>query len=153
MWIEIGHFSVLIALLLTLLGGASALYALQRRDVHWAALALAAAPLAFLLILLGFLTLMAAFIADDFSVTYVAQHSNRALPIQYKMSAVWGAHEGSFLLWCLVMGGWMMLVAKLSESLALVMRLQVMTVLYGLQACFLLFLLLASSPFDRSLPF
>mgnify|MGYP003339566721 CR=1 FL=1 len=67
MWIEIGHFSVLIALLLTLLGGASALYALQRRDVHWAALALAAAPLAFLLILLGFLTLMAAFIADDFS--------------------------------------------------------------------------------------
>ena len=153
MWIEIGHFSVLIALLLTLLGGATALYALQRRDVHWAALALAAAPLAFLLILLGFLTLMAAFIADDFSVTYVAQHSNRALPIQYKMSAVWGAHEGSFLLWCLVMGGWMMLVARLSESLALVMRLQVMTVLYGLQACFLLFLLLASSPFDRSLPF
>ena len=153
MWIEAGHFAVLIALLLTLFGGGGALYALRRKDVHWAALSLSTSPLSFALILFGFLTLVAAFVADDFSVAYVARNSNSALPLQYKVSAVWGAHEGSFLLWCLVMAGWMMMVARLSQALALAMRLQVMTVLYGLQACFLLFLLLASSPFDRTLPF
>ena len=68
------------------------------------------APVGFGLILVGFAALTSAFLADDFSVDYVANHSNIDLPIQYKVSAVWGAHEGSFLLWCLVMAGWMMAV-------------------------------------------
>lgn len=153
MWIEVGHFAVLLALLLTLLGMGSGFAALKRHDTSLASLSLTAAPVGFGLILVGFASLTSAFLADDFSVDYVANNSNIDLPLQYKVSAVWGAHEGSFLLWCLVMAGWMMAVARLSDALALAMRLRVMIVLYGLQTCFLLFLLFASSPFERSLPF
>ena len=131
MWIEIGHFAVLLALLLTLLGMGSGFAALKRHDTSLASLSLTAAPVGFGLILVGFAALTSAFLADDFSVDYVANHSNIDLPIQYKVSAVWGAHEGSFLLWCLVMAGWMMAVARLSDALALAMRLRVMIVCMG----------------------
>ena len=78
--------------------------------------------------------------------------SNTELPIQYKISAIWGAHEGSFLLWILVMAGWTLAVAWFSNGLTLDMRARVLSILGVLQIGFMLFLLLTSNPFDRTLP-
>lgn len=68
----------------------------------------------FTFILISFFCLLYAFLQDDFSVSYVANNSNSALPLQYKVSAIWGAHEGSFLLWTLIMAGWTLAVATFS---------------------------------------
>jgi cytochrome c-type biogenesis protein CcmF len=70
----------------------------------------------FVFVALAFVALTYAFLTDDFSVAYVANNSNSLLPWYYKMSAVWGAHEGSFLLWVLVMAGWTLAVARVAGS-------------------------------------
>ena len=104
-------------------------------------------------IALAFLLLSYSFLQDDFSVRYVAENSNTALPDHFKLSAVWGAHEGSFLLWCLVASAWMLALAfsmRRNRSEQLQYAVPVMS---ALLTGFLLFMLLTSSPFDRSLPF
>ncbi|MBC81472.1 MAG: heme lyase NrfEFG subunit NrfE [Gammaproteobacteria bacterium] len=106
----------------------------------------------FVFLLISFVALTYAFVTDDFSVNYVAHNSNSALPIQYKVSAVWGAHEGSFLLWTLVLGTWTFAVALFSRDLTLDMRARVLSILGGLAVGFILFLLFTSNPFERSLP-
>ena len=106
----------------------------------------------FFFLLLAFLSLCYAFVVDDFSVNYVASNSNSALPPQYKISAVWGAHEGSFLLWTLVLGGWTLAVTLCSRDLSVDMRARVLSILGFLAFGFTLFSLLTSNPFERSLP-
>jgi cytochrome c-type biogenesis protein CcmF len=94
-----------------------------------------------------------AFVHDDFSVAYIAQNSNSALPVQFKVSALWGGHEGSLLLWVLVLAGWTLAVALRSEELPLDMRARVLAVMGMIATGFLLFVLFTSNPFERVLPF
>ncbi len=93
-----------------------------------------------------------AFMVDDFSVAYVASNSNSALPWYYKFSAVWGAHEGSLLLWGLILGGWTWAVSVFSRQLPEVMLARVLAVMGMISIGFLLFLIVTSNPFERLLP-
>ncbi len=149
---ELGHFALILAL-----GLAIALFVLPalgvfKRDELLINSAGSLAAGMFVFLLVSFICLVQSFLADDFSVAYVANNSNSALPIQYKVSAVWGAHEGSFLLWTLIMGGWTLAVAWFSGSLTMDMRARVLSVMGLLSIGFILFLLFTSNPFDRNLP-
>ena len=106
----------------------------------------------FVFVLLSFLCLTWAFLQDDFSVKYVANHSNSLLPDHYKISAVWGGHEGSLLLWALILSGWAFAVSVFSRQLPLDMVALVLGVMGMIAVGFLLFTLLTSNPFDRLLP-
>ena len=116
----------------------------------------AAKPLAkgqFLFIFLAFIILSYSFYIDDFSVQYVANHSNSLLPWYYKLSAVWGGHEGSMLLWVLMLGGWSIAVAVFSKSLPNELTSLVLSILGWVTVGFLLFLIVTLNPFDCALPF
>ncbi len=149
---EIGHFALILSLLVALTLGVLPLVGAQRGNATWVALARPAAQVQFLLIAVAFGCLSWAFYVNDFSVGYVAQHSNSLLPTIYRLAAVWGGHEGSLLLWVLMLAGWTMAVALFSRQLPEVMVARVLGVL-GLVACgLLLFILLTSNPFERLLP-
>jgi cytochrome c-type biogenesis protein CcmF len=149
---ELGHFALMLALLVALVQGVLPLVGAQRNQPQLVALARPASTAAFLLLLSSFACLSWAFYTNDFSVEYVAQHSNTQLPTLYRLSAVWGGHEGSLLLWVLMLTGWAQAVALFSRRLPEVMVARVLGVL-GLVAFGLLaFVLLTSSPFDRLLP-
>ncbi|MBV1908562.1 MAG: heme lyase CcmF/NrfE family subunit [Kangiellaceae bacterium] len=119
-------------------------------------LILSAKPLTVLLFtaLFGsFICLVYAFYIDDFTIAYVAQNSNSMLPDRYKFSAVWGAHEGSFLLWTLIFSGWAIAVALFGKNLPAKSHVRVLSVLGMIGCGFVSFLLFTSNPFDRTLPF
>ena len=99
MIIEIGHFSVIVALVLSVFGMASSALALKTRNPDWARSGRMAITLIAALLTVGILSLVYAFIVRDFSVLYVANNSNSKLPFFYTVAAVWGGHEGSLLLW------------------------------------------------------
>ena len=112
MIIELGHFALILALAMS-----CCLAVLPSFGVYLEkpALMRTGGSLAvgmFVFTLASFICLTLGFIGDDFSVAYVARNSNSALPVYYKFSAVWGAHEGSFLLWCLVMSSWTLAVTQ-----------------------------------------
>lgn len=106
----------------------------------------------FIFVAFAFCCLVYAFINDDFSVKYVASNSNSLLPVYYKVSAVWGGHEGSLLLWILMLAGWTLAVSVFSKSLALDMQARVLSILGFVAIGFLLFILITSNPFERILP-
>ena len=149
---EIGHFCLVIALSLTLAQSFFGLAGSTNNRQSWIAVVrpAALAQLAFTAIAFGFLTY--AFIVDDFSVLYVATNSNTALPLMYKISAVWAAHEGSLLLWALILSGWTTAVCLLSRNLPESMSARVVGVLGLVSIGFLLFTLATSNPFERLLP-
>ncbi|MBD3649281.1 MAG: heme lyase CcmF/NrfE family subunit, partial [Pseudomonadales bacterium] len=149
---ELGHFSLILAL-----GLAVSLMILPALGVRtgrtaWMQLGGSLSTGMFVFTAISFACLGAAFLQDDFSVKYVAQNSNSHLPVYYKFSAIWGAHEGSFLLWTLVMAGWTFAVSVFSNTLTLDMRARVLSILGGVTVGFLLFILLTSNPFERTLP-
>jgi cytochrome c-type biogenesis protein CcmF len=149
---EIGHFSLWIALAIALLLGTLPLAGTLRGRVDWMALA---RPLAYALLLpvaLAFASLTIAFIGDDFSVLYVASHSNSQLPIAYRFAGVWGGHEGSLLLWVLMLCLWMTAVARFSRHLPQPMVARILSVMGWVAVGFLLFTLTTSNPFDRLFP-
>ena len=114
-----------------------------------------ARPLAtglFLFLMISLICLGYAFVTDDFSVAYVANNSNTALPWYYKVSAIWGGHEGSLLLWVVILGGWTWAVAIKSDDLPQEIVARVLGVMGIVSIGFILFTLLTSSPFDRFLP-
>ena len=150
---EFGHFALILALCLSLALSALPALGVVRSDVSLMRSGGFIAGGVFVFLLFSFICLMESFLADDFSVQYVANNSNSALPIQYKISAIWGAHEGSFLLWTLIMGGWTLAVAFFSGSLTTDMKARVLSVMGLLNVGFIAFILFASNPFDRSLPF
>jgi cytochrome c-type biogenesis protein CcmF len=149
---ELGHLALILALALA---GALAVLPMAGvatgRDV-WMRSGGSLAAGVFSFLLLSYICLTWSFLVDDFSVGYVAQNSNSMLPPQYKFSAVWGAHEGSFLLWTLIMGAWTLAVAIFSRSLPLDMLARVLSVMGLLTVGFILFMLMTSNPFDRLLP-
>ena len=149
---ELGHFSLILALALAGLLATIPLFGVHlQRDVWMRSAGSLAAGL-FTFLLLSFVCLSWSFLTDDFSVSYVAQNSNSQLPTQYKLSAVWGAHEGSFLLWTLIMGGWTLAVAVFSRALPLDILARVLAVMGALCVGFILFILATSNPFLRILP-
>jgi cytochrome c-type biogenesis protein CcmF len=93
-----------------------------------------------------------AFVTDDFSVQFVANHSNTLLPLQYKITAIWGGHEGSFLFWTFMMSFWMLMVAIFSKSMPIDFVSRVLGVLGFLCAGYILFMVATSNPFDRVVP-
>ena len=150
---ELGHFSLILALGLSLALATLPALGVYRRDAPLMQTGPSIATGMFVLLVFSFGCLVYSFIQDDFSVAYVANNSNSALPQQYKVSAVWGAHEGSFLLWTLIASGWTLAVAAFSRGLTFDMKARVLAVLGILCVGFLSFLLFTSNPFDRNLPF
>ncbi|ERP93465.1 heme lyase subunit CcmF [Marinobacter sp. ES-1] len=152
MYPELGQLALILALLLSVLLAVVPLAgALTGRD----SLQAFARPLAsgmFVFTGLAFAILTHAFLVDDFSVTYVANNSNSMLPWYYKFSAVWGGHEGSLLLWILMLTGWTLAVAVFSRKLPSTMVSQVLAVMGMVCVGFFLFIIVTSNPFDRLLP-
>lgn len=149
---EIGHFSLVIALCLALVQTVVPLLGAQTHTSQWMAVAKPAARGQFLFIVIAFICLTYSFIGSDFSVLYVVNNSNTALPLQYKISAVWGAHEGSLLLWVLILGVWTFAVTIFCQSLPNDMVARVLSVMGFVSVGFLLFLLLTSNPYERIFP-
>lgn len=149
---EIGHFSLILALLVAIAQGGLALTGAARGNAAWISFARPAAHVQFMLIVVSFICLTWAFITKDFSVAYVAQNSNSQLPLIYRIAAVWGGHEGSLLLWMLMQTGWAYAVSLLSRQLPDAMVARVLGILGLVAAGFLFFILLTSNPFDRLLP-
>ena len=150
MIVELGHLALINALMIALLLGSLPLIGcFAPRFEVWQGLARAAAWALLLMVGLAYMALTWAFLQDDFSVAYVAGHSNSRLPLLFKFSAVWGGHEGSLLLWMLMLAGWTAAVAGFSRNLSKAMTAQGLAVL-GLVSCgFLLFMLFTSNPFIR----
>ena len=146
---ELGHFALVLALGVTILQGTVPILGAWQQNNRWCAFALTASYVQGALVLFAFIALSCAFLDYDFSVRYVAQNSNLSLPWYYRLSAVWGAHEGSLLLWALILSGWTVAVALFSQSLPLIVRARVLGVLALVSVGFLLFMLATSNPFDR----
>ena len=149
---ELGHLAMILALCLCLVQATLPLIGAWRGDHQWMSLAQPAAWGQFAFLLFSFLCLTYAFMVDDFSVAYVASNSNTALPWYYKFSAVWGAHEGSLLLWALILAGWTFAVSIFSRHLPEEMLARVLAVMGMISVGFLLFLIITSNPFERLLP-
>ena len=149
---ELGHFALILALLVALLQGTLPLAGAARGSLAWIALARPAARAQFLLVAFAFGCLTWAFVANDFSVVYVVQHSNSRLPLEYRISGVWGGHEGSLLLWMLMLCGWTLAVSLFSRHLPDAMVARVLGVLGLVAVGFLAFILITSNPFERLLP-
>ncbi|GAB3395077.1 heme lyase CcmF/NrfE family subunit [Azotobacter armeniacus] len=149
---ELGHLGMILALCLALVQGTLPLIGAWRGDRLWMGLAVPAAWGQFAFLLFAFACLTQAFLVDDFSVAYVASNSNSALPWYYKFSAVWGAHEGSLLLWALILSGWTFAVSIFSRQLPEEMLARVLSVMGLISVGFLLFLIVTSNPFARLLP-
>ena len=146
---EIGHFSLILALFVALAMGVVSVVGGQQGRAEWMAMARPGAQAMWLLTGLSFVCLTYAFYTNDFSVVYVAAHSNSKLPDIYRIAAVWGGHEGSLLLWLLMLTSWMMAVSIFSKQLPDVMVSRVLGILGLVAVGFLLFMLITSNPFLR----
>ena len=148
---ELGHFALALAFCVSLVQ-AAAHFAAGGGPARRLGIARAGARIQLLLVALAYAALTHAFVAHDFSVAYVAAHSNLELPLFYRISAVWGAHEGSMLLWVLILAGWSAAVSASGAPLPAHFQARVLGLLGALGAGFHVFLLWASNPFERLLP-
>ncbi len=149
---ELGHFCLIFALGLCIAQGWYNLFGAWRDDSALISAGRLAVFSQFALTLVAFVALTWSFVINDFSVAYVAQNSNSALPLGYRIAAVWGAHEGSLLLWILVLSGWTLAVAMFSSGLERAFAARVLGVMGLVSVGFLLFTLFTSNPFERLLP-
>ncbi len=149
---EIGHFALILALCLALVQGTIPIIGAQLNLRSWMAVARPVAQGQFIFLVIAFGSLVYAFVNDDFSVLYTASHSNSLLPVQYKVAGVWGGHEGSLLLWGMMLGLWTALVSVFSKKLPDEMVARVIGVMGLISVGFILFMLLTSNPFERLLP-
>src|SRR3954467_8623085 len=149
---ELGQFALILALLLACVQCALPIYGAWRGNAVLISLARPSVAGQAVFVVLAFGILTYAFLNQDFSVAYVAQNSNRALPWYYRFSAVWGAHEGSLLLWILILNVWSVAVAAFSRKLPDALMARVLGVLGFISFGFLLFTILTSNPFLRHVP-
>ena len=149
---EAGHLALIFALLMAALQAIYPLAGAAMRVPLWMALARPAARAQSLLLMISFGCLIQSFITNDFSVLYVAEHSNSALPLIYRIAATWGAHEGSVLLWATILGLWGAAVSIFSHGLSEVFIARVLGILGLISIGILLFILFTSNPFERLLP-
>ena len=149
---EFGHYALILALCIALIQGVLPLIGAHQGRREWLILARPAAQTVFLLLATAFVILAWSFYINDFSVLYVAVHSNSQMPVMYRLGAVWGGHEGSLLLWVFLLSTWTILVAQLSKALDEFMVARVIGVLGLVMSGLLLFVLTTSNPFMRLLP-
>ena len=149
---EIGQFALIISLCLTLCLGGFGLLGAHKNNTELMSLVKPLTHAQFIFIVMAFVSLAYSFLTDDFSVLYIATNSHSELPDLFKFSAVWGAHEGSLLLWILILSVWMILVANFSKALPRTFIARVLGVLGFLNFGFLLFTLVTSNPFERISP-
>lgn len=149
---EFGHYALILALCVAILQGILPLVGAHQGKREWLILARPAAQAVFFLLAISFVILTWSFYVNDFSVLYVAEHSNSQLPLIYRLGAVWGGHEGSLLLWIFLLATWTFLVAQLSKALDEFMVARVIGVLGLVITGLLLFVLTTSSPFERLIP-
>lgn len=149
---EIGQFTLIIALCLAIAQSIIPLVGAYNNNISWMAVGRTAASGQFLFLFISFVCLTYCFVTNDFSVLYVANNSNTKLPVYYQISAVWGAHEGSLLLWVLCLAGWGYAVAIFSRALPEDVIARVLSVMGMISIGFILFTLLTSNPFERLFP-
>lgn len=149
---EIGNGLLCLALGIALLLSVYPLWGVARGDARMMASSRLFAWLLFMSVAGAFLVLVNAFVVNDFTVTYVASNSNTQLPVWYRVAATWGAHEGSLLLWVLLMSGWTFAVAIFSQRIPLDIVARVLAIMGMVSVGFLLFILFTSNPFSRTLP-
>ncbi len=149
---EIGHFALILALLVALAQGSLPMLGAARGRAEWMALAGPTAVLQLVLMLTAFLALMQAYVVSDFTVLNVAQNSHTSKPLLYKIAGVWGNHEGSMLLWILILALFGAAVALFGGNLPATLKARVLAVQAWIAIGFLLFTILTSNPFERLLP-
>jgi cytochrome c-type biogenesis protein CcmF len=149
---ELGHFALTLALLVAIVQGTVPLIGAARGDGRWMAVARPAGRAQFVLVASAFACLAWSFVSNDFSVQNVASNSNSQLPLQYRFAATWGSHEGSLLLWTLMLGGWTFAVSALSRHLPRELLARVIAVMGLVSVGFIIFLLFTSNPFERLVP-
>lgn len=149
---EIGQFALILALCVAVVQGSLPIYGAAVGSSTLMSVAKPAARGQFILVLLAFCCLGYAFAAKDFSVLYVAATSNSQLPLHYRLAAIWGAHEGSLLLWTFILTIWMVAVTFFSTHLPEAMRARILGVMGLVSLGFLLFMLTVSNPFERLIP-
>jgi len=149
---EIGQFALILALLLALTQASLPLIGAARGNRSWIAVAVPAGQAQFIFVAIAFGCLAYSFITNDFSVLNVAINSNSRLPLHYRLAATWGSHEGSLLLWSLMLGLWTVAVSLFSRHLPDDMVARVISVMGVISVGFLLFMLFTSNPFTRLLP-
>ena len=152
MGVELGHFALIVALLLAVAQAGFGLVGAAVGSSRHMAVVRPAVAGQWVFVAVAFAVLAWAFQRNDFSVLYVAQNSNSALPAFYRFAAVWGAHEGSLVLWALALATWSLAVAAFSRQLPESFAARVLGVLGVVSAGFLLFILLTSNPFERLTP-
>jgi cytochrome c-type biogenesis protein CcmF len=146
----IGYFLILIALMnISLLIVSKPL--LAKITPSYDKIILSTSKLQFPIVLLSFLCLVVSFLHDDFSIKYISSNSNSALPYYYKISATWAGHEGSMLLWCLILSFWTFLASIYSKSLDSDFREKFLSIMGFLNLGFLAFLIFTSNPFERNI--
>ncbi|QWD94152.1 heme lyase CcmF/NrfE family subunit [Polynucleobacter sp. MG-Unter2-18] len=149
---EFGHYALILAFCIAIIQGTLPLVGAHQSRREWILLARPAAHAVFLLLAIAFVILAWSFYSNDFSVLYVAEHSNSQMPVIYRLGAVWGGHEGSLLLWVFLLSTWTFLVAQLSKALDEFMVARVIGVLGLVTTGLLLFVIATSNPFERLLP-
>ncbi|MEQ1792608.1 MAG: heme lyase CcmF/NrfE family subunit [Nitrospira sp.] len=149
---ELGHFALILALCVAAVQGTVPIFGAASGNAALMAIAKPAARGQFLLVLIAFCCLGYAFAQKDFSVLYVAANANSKLPLHYRLAAIWGAHEGSLLLWTFILTLWMMAVTLFSKHLPEAMRARILGVMGLVSLGFLLFMLTVSNPFERLIP-
>jgi cytochrome c-type biogenesis protein CcmF len=149
---ELGIFALILAFVLSLSQAFFGLTGAWREKPVWMSVARPAVTGQFVFVAVAFACLVYSFVNDDFSVLYVARNSNSHLPLFYKVAALWGAHEGSLLLWILILSVWSVSVAAFSRLLPLRFSSRVLGVMGLVSSGFMLFTLWTSNPFQRLIP-
>jgi cytochrome c-type biogenesis protein CcmF len=149
---ELGHFALWLALGVALVQALAALTGAARNDSTWMRTGFNAANSQFAMVGLAFAALAASFVNSDFTIVNVALNSNSKLPVQYRVAATWGSHEGSLLMWALMLAGWTAAVNRFGATLPAVFRARVIGVLGLVAVGFLAFMLFTSNPFLRQFP-
>jgi cytochrome c-type biogenesis protein CcmF len=149
---ELGIFALILAFVLSLSQAFFGLAGAWRGRPVWMAVARPAVTGQFVFVATAFACLVYAFVTDDFSVAYVANNSNSQLPLFYRVAALWGAHEGSLLLWILILSIWSVAVAAFSRQLPITFSSRVLGVMGLISGGFMLFTLWTSNPFTRLIP-
>ncbi|MEE9331274.1 MAG: heme lyase CcmF/NrfE family subunit [Methylophilaceae bacterium] len=149
---DIGHYALILALLVSAVQGVVPLAGLSKDNAKLFAFATPAARIQSALIILSFICLDYAFYVNDFSVLYVANTSNSNLPLMFRLAAIWGGHEGSILFWVAILAVWTLAVTFFAKELPLRFRSTLIAVMGLVTVGFLLFILVTSNPFERLIP-
>ncbi|QVL45596.1 MAG: heme lyase CcmF/NrfE family subunit [Methylophilaceae bacterium] len=149
---DIGHYALMLALVVALLQGVLPLIGLSNNNEKLFAFATPMARIQSILVILSFLILDYAFYANDFSVYYVAATSNSQLPLIYRLAAIWGGHEGSMLFWVSILAVWTLAVTFFAKALPLRFRSSLLAVMGLISVGFIMFILFTSNPFERIFP-